>query len=364
MSPVTVKKFHPGFYLQNKSVATDPADLVLALAPGFTGAFVDIPWTALEPRQGAYDFSLIRAYLDWGAANSRQLVFMLADRDFSRSAATSRIVPKWISSVPFNAKAGNKGCVAKIWTKEVNDARIALIRAIAREFDDHPNLEAISLQETALGGVDSTSQRDYTHEGYTDQICRLIREVAPAMPTTQLWQSINWLTKKDTFLEAIGQALYDTGAGGFTLPDNVPWEPDKLMYGVVKRWSGRIPIAFGGDTSQHDKPGGAHYATFGDLLQMQVDFALSNGAHYVMLNSGFTSHAVSGGGLSKEYQAAVGRMVAARRLEPPVPAVLRPAGGEEPGPGPEEPVVDVARLLALIGEGEAWLARLRAAVGN
>jgi hypothetical protein len=358
----TLKKFHPGFYLQDKSASTDPAKLTLI--PDFTGAFVDIPWAALEPdRDGDYDFSLIRKYLDWGATNNRQLIFMLADRDFSRSASTSRIVPKWVASVPFNAKAGNRGCVAKIWTEPVNSARIALIRAIAREFDSHPNLEAISLQETALGGVDSQSQRDYSHEGYTDQICRLIREVAPAMPTTQLWQSINWLTKKDTYLEAIAQTLYETGAGGFTLPDNVPWEPDKLMYGVVKRWADRVPVAFGGDTSQHDKPGGAHYATFADLLQMQVDFALSNGAHYIMLNSGFTSHAVTGGGLSKEYGAAVGRMVAGRRLEPPVPSVLRPTDGEEPGPEPEEPVIDVALLRQLIGEGEGWLARLRAAVG-
>lgn len=353
------KKFHPGFYLQDKSANTDPAKL--DLAPGFTGAFVDIPWAAIEPQQGRYDFGLLHAYLAWGMEHGKQLIFMLADRDFTRSAATSRIVPKWVDSVPFNQKTGNRGCVAKIWTEPVNSARIALIRAIAAEMDSHPNLEAISLQETALGGVDATSQKDYTNEGYTAEICRLIHEGAPAMPQTQLWQSINWLTKKDTYLEAIGQALYETGAGGFTLPDNVPWEPEKLMYGVVKRWAGRLPIAFGGDTSQLDKPGGAYYTTFNELVAMQVDFALSNGAHYIMLNSGFTSHAVNGGGLGKDYATAARGLVAARRLEPSIPAVLRAEDdGEEPG----TPTIDVALLRALIGEGEGWLARVKAAVGN
>ena len=359
MPIATLKKFHPGFYLQDKSANTDPAKL--AMAPGFTGAFVDIPWAALEPQQGRYDFSLLHAYLAWGMEHNYQLVFMVTDRDFTRSAATSRIVPKWVASVPFNAKAGNRGCVAKIWTQPVNDARIALIRAIAEEMDSHPNLEAISLQETALGGVDATSQKDYTHEGYTDQICRLIREVAPAMPTTQLWQSINWLgPKAGTLLDVIAGTLYDTGAGGLTNPDSVPWEADqKPMYAVMRRWADRIPVAFGGDTSQHDKPGGEHYRTFDELLAMQVDFALKHGAHYIMLNSGFTSHVVAGGGLSKDYQAAVGRMVTAKRLEPAIPAVLRPTGGEEP----EEPGIDVALLRQLIGEGEGWVARLRAAVG-
>jgi len=361
MPPVTVKRFRPGFIYQAKGAGTGVEELAGALAPGFVGAFVDIPWAAIEPRQGDYDFSLIRRYLDWGDEHDRRLFLMLTDRDFSRSAATSRIVPRWVASAPFNKKRADQGCVARIWTEEVNDARIALIRAIMGEFAEHPQFEALSLQETALGGISSASDKDYSNEGYTGEICRLIHEVAPVLGSVQLWQSINWLTKKDTYLEAIAQALYETGAGGFTLPDNVPWEPEKLMYGVVKRWAGRLPIAFGGDTSQLGKPGGGHYQTFDDLVQMKVDFALSHFAHYIMLKDTFHSQVASGPALSQAYGAAVKRLVAARPFFPTVPAVLRAEDdGEEPGPAP---TIDVELLRALLSEGEGWLARVKAVVG-
>lgn len=356
----TLKRFHPGFIYQAKGAGTGVEELAGALAPGFVGAFVDLPWAMLEPSRGAYDFALIRRYLDWGEEHDRRLLFMLADRDFSRSAATSRIVPKWVASTPFNKKRDDQGCVARIWTKEVNDARIALIRAIMGEFANHPQFEALSLQETALGRINSASDKDYTNAGYTGEIRRLIREVAPVLGAVQLWQSINWLTKQDTYLEAIAQTLYETGAGGFTLPDNVPWEPDKLMYGVVKRWAGRLPIAFGGDTSQLDKPGGDHYQTFDDLVQMTVDFALSHFAHYIMLKETFHSQVASGAVLSQAYGAAVKRLVAANPFFPTVPTVLRrEEDGEEPGP-----TIDVELLRALLSEGEGWLARVKAVVGN
>lgn len=153
MPPVTVKRFRPGFIYQAKGAGTGVEELAGALAPGFVGAFVDLPWAVLEPRQGEYDFAIIRRYLDWGDEHDLRLFFMLADRDFSRSAATSRIVPRWVASTPFNKKSADQGCVARIWTKEGNDARIALIHAIMGEFAGHLNFEALSLQETAPGGI-------------------------------------------------------------------------------------------------------------------------------------------------------------------------------------------------------------------
>jgi len=368
MTTATVKRFNPGFIFQSKGAGTTLAELAPAAGPGFVGAFVTLPWAVIEPAKGAYDFSLIRSYLAWGANNGRQLFFMLADRDFSRSAATSRIVPRWIESAAFNKKRADGGCVARIWTKEVNDARIALIHAIMREFAEHPNFDVLSLQETALGGISTASDADYNHDDYCAQICRLIREVAPSLGLVQLWQSINWLGPKDgPYLDRIAEALFESGAGGMTNPDSVPWaKAEKPMYAIMQRWANRLPIAFGGDTSQLEKPG-ARYATFAELVGMQLDFALEHGAHYVLFNGGFYSHELSGATLSKAYLAAVQAIVQARRLEPSIPAVLRPAsGGEEP----EAPNVDVAAIRAWLAEGEglpvqlmAWMARGKALIG-
>lgn len=358
MTIMSIKKFTPGHYLQDKSSSTDLAQLAPALAPGFVGALVDLPWAKLEPRRGEYDFTLIVDYLRWGEANNRQLIFILMDRDFRNPPNKSRIVPRWVPSLPFNDGIGT---VAKIWTPEVTAMRAALISAIAAEFDGHPNLEALVLPETALGGITEKNTPGYTHKGYCDEICNLIRAVAPVLKLTQLWQSLNWLGPMNSpYLQQIVDVINKTGIGGVTNPDTVPWERDqKPMYAVMRRNTDRVAVAIGGDTSQLDKPGGAHYATFAELVAMQRAFADELGAHYQLWNNGFDSQAASGAGLGREYLTAIGMLVAdaskGTRVE--VPLSLR--AEEEP----VDPLIDQDEMRALITELEGWLGRLRVAVG-
>ena len=70
-------------------------------------------------------------------------------------------------------------------------------------------------------------------------------------------ESINWLGGFDTpYLSMIAQAIKDTGIGGLTNPDSVPWqETEKPMYKIMSQFSKDISIAFGGDASQLEKPG-------------------------------------------------------------------------------------------------------------
>ena len=369
MAIKTLKKFHPGHYTRGAG-ELDLADLTLALANGFVGARVDLPWARLEPQRGEYDFALITEYLRWGEVNNRHLVFMLFDRDFKRPGASSRIVPRWLNAAgqvaPFNAKVDNAGCVAKIWLSQVNDYRIELLTAIAAAFDDHPNLEAISLQETALGGISPTTQRDYSHAAYSSEIVRLIHAVAPVLRQTQLWQSINWLGPKDApYLANIAAAMQQTRAGGLTNPDSVPWQPtEKPMYAVMQANAAAIPVAFGNDTSQLDKPGG-RYTDFTQLVQMIFNFAQERGAHYVIWNNGFVSQAAQGAGLGREYMAAVKALVERQAMIVDVPTTML----AEPDP-PPDPTVDLVALRAWLKEAadlpaqiEAWLAKGRVLVG-
>lgn len=364
MAITAIKNFRPGHYLQDKSAGTDPAQLTPALAPGFAGALVDLPWAKLETSPGQYNLSLIDDYLRWGEVNGRQLIFMLMDRDFRNIPAKSRIVPRWVPSLPFN---GSIGAVAKIWTPEVSALRAALISAIAAQFDGHPNLEAIVLPETALGGITERNTPGYTHAGYCNEICGLIRTVAPVLKSTQLWQSINWLGPMNSpYLQQIATTIAETGIGGLTNPDTVPWEADqKPMYAVMRRWSPDLAIAIGGDTSQLDRPGGAHYATLGELVSMQLAFAADIGAHYQLWNSGFDSQVASGAALGREYLTAIGMLVAdaskGTRVE--VPLSLRAEDGGDGGPDPVDPLIDQEELRALVAEFEGLLGRLRVAVG-
>jgi len=362
MAITAIKKFTPGHYLQDKSSKRDPAQLAPALAPGFVGALVDLPWARLEPTKGQYDFALITDYLRWGEMNNRQLIFILMDRDFRNPPNKSRIVPRWVPSLPFN---DGIGAIAKIWTPEVSALRAALIGAIAAQFDGHPNLEALVLPETALGGITERNTPGYTHAGYCNEICKLIRTVAPVLKQTQLWQSLNWLGPMNSpYLQQIVDVINDTGIGGVTNPDTVPWERDaKPMYAVMQRNADRVAIAIGNDTSQLDRPGGAHYATFAELVAMQRAFAAELGAHYQLWNNGFDSQAASGAGLGREYLTAIGMLVAdaskGTRVE--VPLSLRAEEGG--GPDPVGPLIDQEELRGLIGELEGWLGRLKVAVG-
>lgn len=374
MTITTLKPFHPGHYLQSKaSNSSATSDLELALQQGFVGALVDLPWAQLEPRPGQYDFTILIEYLRWAEKNNRRLIGMVFDRDFKAGCGKSKTVPGWVDCAPFNAKRANRGCIAKIWAPAVNNRRIALIEAIAAQFDGHPNLEALALPETALGGITPQSQPGYTREGYRDEIIRLIHAVAPALKQTMLFQSMNWLGPDDgSYLDMIAQAFVETGVGGITNPDSLWWEK-KPMYGTMQRYAGRIPIMVGGDVSQLlDPDNNKHYKGVGELVGGQYRFAVEElGGNYVLWNPWFVNPNSPSGTHSAAYRAAIARLVADERnaTVTAVPAVLRPApGGEEPET--PAPTIDIAAIQAWLKEADdlpaqvaAWLARGKALVG-
>lgn len=368
---LTLKPFHPGHYLQSKAGnSSDVGDLALALQPGFVGALVDLPWAQLEPRPGQYDFTILIEYLRWAETNNRRIIGMIFDRDFKAGCGKSKTVPAWVDCAPFNAKLANRGCIAKIWTPTVNDRRIALIQAIAAQFDGHPHLEALVLPETALGGITPASQPGYTREGYRDEIIRLIHAVAPALQKTMLFQSMNWLGPDDgSYLDMIAEAFVATGAGGITNPDSLWWEK-KPMYETMQRYAGRIPIMVGGDVSQLlDPDNNPHYKGVAELVAGQYRFAVEElGGNYALWNPWLVNPNTSGKH-SAAYRAAIAQLVADERnaTVTAIPAVLRPAPG---GEGPEEPAIDVAAIRAWLAEAEdlpaqitAWLERGKALVG-
>lgn len=369
----TLKPFYPGHYLQSKAGnSSDVGDLALALQPGFVGALVDLPWGALEPRRGEYDFTILIEYLRWAEKNNRRIIGMIFDRDFKSGCGKSQVVPGWVDCVPFNAKLANRGCIAKIWDPAVNNRRIALIQAIAAQFDGHPNLEALVLPETALGGITPATQPGYTREKYRDEIIRLIHAVAPALQKTLLFQSMNWLGPDDgSYLDMIAQAFVETGVGGITNPDSLWWDEEKPMYKTMRRFKGRIPIMVGGDVSQLlDPDNNKHYKGVGELVAGQYRFAVEElGGNYALWNPWFVNPDSPSGKHSAAYRAAIAQLVADARnaTVTAIPAVLRPApGGEEP----EVPAIDVAAIRAWLKEADdlpaqvaAWLAKGRALVG-
>lgn len=374
MATTTARRFHPGPWEQNKARSSDdPADLKLALGPGFVGAIVDLAWAQLEPRRGEYDWSVVERYLDWGAAHERQVAFVLYDRDFTTVLNKSKIVPRWLVDAggATTFKRDNAGGVARIWEPQVSGWRIELIQALAARWDDHTNFEALALAETALGGINERTEPGYTDAAYLTEMLRTIDAGAAALRQAQLWCNLNYAP--GDMLERLAARIALTGAGGITNPDSVPWE-NKPVYDIMRSWRGQITVALGGNPEQLDKPGGGHYRDMAQLVAMQQAFAVGDlGGNYVFWQGTFNSTVAGGGDLSKQYRAAIAAMVAAGHgaTQTAVPTSLSiDTTPTEPTEPPAEPDVDLAALRAWLAEAEdlpaqigAWLARGRELVG-
>ena len=305
-----MRRYRPGHYVQSKSTQSNtPDDLKFALSPGFVGALVDLPWAELEPKKDAFDFTMLEQYLSWGEKNDRIIIGMPFDRDFKRGPG--KVVPTWIPSAPFNAKLGNAGSIAKIWLPAVTERRIKLLTEIARAFGDHPQLEALVLPETALGGINEESQEDFVKETYRDEIIRLIETVAPAFNKLSLFQSLNWLGPADgSWLDMIAEAFVRTGIGGVSNPDTVPWAK-KPMYLTMARYAGKIPVMIGGDVSQLMNPGNnPYYSGVDELVAKLYETATSLQANYQLWETKFVNNFTSADKFSKQYQAAIAKLVA------------------------------------------------------
>lgn len=129
----------------------------LLARPDIAGVQVVYDWKSLEPARDQYDFSAIRADLEFLERHDRKLFVQVQDRFFERE---HRRVPRYLlqepeyggglapqGDMPGEGQPAGLGWVAQQWNPAVRQRFQALLTALAREFDGR--IFGVNLPESA-----------------------------------------------------------------------------------------------------------------------------------------------------------------------------------------------------------------------
>jgi hypothetical protein len=224
----TTRKFNPGHYTVLLHSQGEQRYMDDARRPGMRGITKKYYWRELEPSRGIYDLAEIRADLDWAQAYGMQLIIMIEDKTFQ----LERPNPAYLDSLTPRNRAGGYTMVR--WSPTVVERYKALVAAIGRRFDAHPNFEGIAAQETALGLDSATLQKfGYTAEKYRDSSIAMYGYALSAMPRSRLFWYQNYLVGDQAYIGSIAAALGPKGlvmAGPDVLPDSKSLTEKSYVY--------------------------------------------------------------------------------------------------------------------------------------
>lgn len=245
----TTTKWHPGHYIllypsQSRayfnSVMRD-----LQVNPAFRGVQKKYLWKDLEPEFGVYNFSEIESDLANLARINKQLVLTVQAESFLNKEIR---VPDYLLTDTYSGGVypinSGQGFNAAYYNANVQERMIALLRALGKEFDSHPNLEALNLEETSPGRQEPEWHRAY-FRNYITGMMRVAVEAKMAFPTTVVIQYVNY---PETALPMITRTLksHGIGIGG---PDVYEKNPHlaKGIYSYYPSLSGVLPIGMAVD---------------------------------------------------------------------------------------------------------------------
>ncbi|MBP7141433.1 MAG: hypothetical protein KBA71_05955 [Opitutaceae bacterium] len=238
-------KWHPGHYVYIGHDALTPEVLEL---PHFRGVQKIYSWREFEPTEGHYDFSTLRTDLALARKHGRQLVMQFTHKAFAKG---SRSIPDYITGPKYGGGVylTVKGSFNPVlWNRNVADRLDAVIRALGREFDRDPNLEAVNLPESAPNAyLDKSPQagvETYTEEIYLEALKHIMTTLRHAFPNTVVIQYTNFppklLDRLTDYEKEIG-----VGMGG---PDVYPGvspslkDPQKGVYRLYAKLAGTVPM--------------------------------------------------------------------------------------------------------------------------
>jgi len=187
-----LKKYHPGHY-----ILVNPEDSleIATRSPNITGVQKRYYWRTLEPIKGQYDFSVIRADLDYARQHNLYLLPFILDKTFRVNQGTplpDYIINDYNGEFYYAKPAENKDVrMAKRWKPEIEARYLLLIQALGQAFDADPNLEGINLQETAAEGVDVDATSEYDPIIYHATLLERLTVAAKAFPTSRVHMGIN-----------------------------------------------------------------------------------------------------------------------------------------------------------------------------
>src|ERR1017187_9848131 len=242
-------KRHPGHY-----AAVNEADEIQSIRhldePALRGVSKRYYWADLEPSKNDYYLDAIKRDLGFLKGHNQQLVVFITDKTFR---AGKNPLPSYLAAYGLpNAR----GVTAMRWGPVVVGRFVALNRALARAFDDDPNFESVTFQESALMiGPELRREHGYTPEKYRDALIQMLTESNQAFRRSQVFWYMNHFEGGDEYLGDIAKALIGSRVvmGG---PDILPYRRRlKGTYQLYEKFNGRLPLFCSAqdDSYRHDK---------------------------------------------------------------------------------------------------------------
>ncbi|WOI54083.1 hypothetical protein [Parvularcula sp. LCG005] len=217
----------------------DERTLALLARPDIDGIQIIYNWRELEPAEGEFDFSAIRADLESVQTLDKKLFIQLQDRFFS---SQWRPIPQYILTEPDYAGGlvpqidnpgegvpQQQGWVTIQWNPFVRARFQNLIIALADEFDG--DIYGINLPESAIDIDQEADETGFSCDRYYRATLENVRVASTAFRTSHVVQYVNfWPCEwnndqgymQDIFEDAVAQGY---GLGG---PDIVPYRRGQM----------------------------------------------------------------------------------------------------------------------------------------
>lgn len=243
-------KWHPGHYISLYPNQKEPYYFYSAMIdlrgnPSFKGMQKKYCWNKLEPSYGVYDFSEIRADLENLARINKRLIITIQAESFITS---EKLVPTYLLASEYEGGVypinSGKGFNVAYYNHRVQDRLVELLEALGREFDSHPNLEAVNLEETSPSRTEPEWHRAHI-KNYISGMLRVSAAAKKSFPSTVVIQYVNY---PESSLPLIVSTLKSAGigmGGPDTYQNNTHLA--KGVYTYYPKMSGVIPIGMGVD---------------------------------------------------------------------------------------------------------------------
>jgi hypothetical protein len=281
---------HYVFFNQDRERIHDSAFLATG---AFAGAQLKYTWRELEPDRDRYDFSAIRADLDFLTSRGKRLFIQLQDATFDPATID---VPLYLRQDPryhgganrqYNIEGDDErhavvaGWVARRWDPAVRARFQKLLLALGQEFDG--KIEGINLPETAVefGESGRLFPPGFTPAVYRDAVIANMQALKRAFPKSVTLQYANfmpgeWLPGSDHgYLRSIYAHAHKlkVGVGG---PDLLPYKKGQMnhSYPLLRACHGIVPtgIAVQDGNYEHINPRTGKQVTIAELLRFGTEY--------------------------------------------------------------------------------------------
>lgn len=221
-SPVTVtagaKKWNPGHYIkpQGNHSKADQANYMSAVtsqiakvndSPEIKGALIGYAWGAIEPKTGTYDWGPIYTHLNYLSARGKKLMIMVLVKCFHTDC--TYLAPSDMKSEVFLTERSPSTSIVEVWEEKNMDVFIAMMDALAAEFDGNPAVEMVMGTESAPS-LQGSTPASFTSAGFATQLKRMYSAQAAAFKNTNVIGNVNFLGGQ---VSGLIEHAYQVGAG-------------------------------------------------------------------------------------------------------------------------------------------------------